>query len=422
MSTPQGPRVYNLFPRLAGKFTAWRPHLERAAAMNFNWVFLNPVHFAGFSGSMYAVKDHYAYDPALVDTEDGIPAEEQLRRVLAQGRELGLRFMLDLVVNHTAIDAPLVAEHPAWYHHEGDGQVRHPGAWDGGNWVSWGDLAAVDNATSPERAALWDYWEHLVAHYQELGFTGFRCDAAYQVSGKLWSHLIRRAKGRGEALFFAETLGCTVEQTIATAKAGFDYIFNSFKWWDFAAPWFLEQYRQTAKVAPSVAFPESHDTERVFPQGGELALKQRYALAASVSAGVLMPIGYEFGFSRKLDVVHTTTADWEQPAADVTGFIARVNAARAAHPIFNVDTAPRVIGQDNPEVVCLSRHFEGERLLICANRDLNGEQQVWLDLGRLLGKEAAFTDLLLPERRLSAKWGERLMPGEVVLVHTALPV
>ena len=49
----------------------------------------------------------------------------------------------------------------------------------------------------------------------------------------MWRHLIGRAKERDRGcLFAAETLGCTFDETQATAGAGFDYLFNSFAWWN----------------------------------------------------------------------------------------------------------------------------------------------------------------------------------------------
>jgi starch synthase (maltosyl-transferring) len=415
---PQAPRIYNLFPRLAGKLPDWVPHLERAAGMNFNWVFLNPIHLTGGSGSLYSIKDYYRIDPAIVDGR-GASAEEQLRRVIEEGGRLGLKFMVDLVINHTATDSPLVGQHPGWYQHDERGNLRHPGAWDNGNWVSWGDLAEIDNSSSAERKSLWDYWDQLTAHYQGLGFAGFRCDAAYQVPPGLWRFLIKRARARGEAAFFAETLGCSLEETIATARAGFDYIFNSFKWWDLGQPWFLDQYRRTARVVPSVAFPESHDTERLYPSGGEVLLRQRYLIAAAISAGVMMPVGYEFGFRKKLHVVRTRAKDWEKPAADLRDFVAKVNAAKAARAILNVDSPPRILSQANPAVVCLLRKHEAERLLICVNKDLGAGQQVRLSLEKVFGKEARPRDVLEPGRAVALRWKEKLGPGEARLIHAA---
>ena len=84
--------------------------------------------------------------------------------------------------------------------------------------------------------------------------------------------------------------------------AGFDYLFNSAKWWDFRAPWLLEQYDLYRQVAPTIAFPESHDTERLAielgdPEPPELErhYRLRYLFAATFSSGVLMPMGYEYG-------------------------------------------------------------------------------------------------------------------------------
>ena len=46
-----GPRIYNLFPLLVGTISAWRAELPRIAAMNFDWVYVNPFHETGGSGS-----------------------------------------------------------------------------------------------------------------------------------------------------------------------------------------------------------------------------------------------------------------------------------------------------------------------------------------------------------------------------------
>lgn len=65
-----GPRIYNVFPLLAGPLPRWTPHLERAHRLGFDWVFTNAFHYAGYSGSLYSVKDYCAIDPRLVDATD----------------------------------------------------------------------------------------------------------------------------------------------------------------------------------------------------------------------------------------------------------------------------------------------------------------------------------------------------------------
>ena len=309
-----GPRIYNLFPLLAGPLPQWTSHLERAQRLGFDWVFINAFHYAGYSGSLYSIKDYYAIDPRLVDDATADPPMTQLTQMIQEANRLGLKLMMDLVINHTAFDSPLVTEHPEWYKRGADGKPLHPSAKDGDKKVTWGDLVEVNNASSPDRDRLWRYWLQLTDHYAALGVRGFRCDAAYKVPGELWRFLIGQIKqSHPGTLFVAESLGCPFEDTVRLARSGFDFIFNSSKWWDFTEPWCLEQYRQTAPLVPSISFPESHDTERLATElhGDKEAVKLRYAFSALFSAGVMIPIGFEYGFRKRLDVVNTQPQDWE---------------------------------------------------------------------------------------------------------------
>jgi starch synthase (maltosyl-transferring) len=296
---------------------------------------------------------------------------------------LGLKLMMDLVLNHTAFDSPLVKEHPEWYKRGEDGKPLRPGAKEGDRQVVWGDLAEIDNAGSPDRGRLWDYWLKLVGHYAALGFSGFRCDAAYKVPVDLWRFLFSRVKqSHPDALFFAELLGCPFDETLRLARSGFDFIFNSSKWWDFTEPWCLDQYRRTAPFAPSVSFPESHDTERLAAEmrGDKEAVKQRYAFAALFSAAVMMPVGFEYGFRRRLDVVETRPDDWERPQWDLSECITAVNRLKASYRVFNEEGPLDAVDTGNPEVVALVKWSldRRERALILLNKDRRREQSCQL--------------------------------------------
>ena len=173
---------------------------------------------------------------------------------------------MDLVVNHTAKDSELAARRPQWFARDANGEVLSPFAVDPDNpelKTVWGDLAELDYRP-PQRDEIVAYFEELVRHYVGLGFGGFRCDAAYKVPAEAWRRLIGAAKAADpEVVFCAENLGAREEEVLALAAAGFDYLFNSLKWWDFESPWLLDQYEKYRHIAPSIAFPESHDTERL---------------------------------------------------------------------------------------------------------------------------------------------------------------
>lgn len=373
-------RIYNLFPKLVGSMTRWIDHLDRIREMGFDWVYVNPWHYAGYSGSMYAVKDHFRYADMFLEGPDS--GDEQLRRFIRAAHERGLMVMMDLVLNHTAFDAELVEHHPEWYEREPDGRIKHPGCLDNGQWVSWGDLAQLDHL-SPHRDALWAYWLEVMTHYLVLGVDGFRCDAAYHIPLPVWEFLLPRVRERYPlARFFAETLGCEAKDIIALAGVGFDYVFNSSKWWDFEGDWFLKDYRKWVGCAPSIAFPESHDTPRLAAElmGDEAAVKQRYVFAALVSAGVMMPIGFEYGFQTGLDVVKTTSEWWESPRFDLSGFIRAVNDLKASDPIFRMDGDCYALETGNPRALALVKQScdKQHKALLLFNSDRTAYQRCTL--------------------------------------------
>ena len=123
------PLIYNLFPTLVGPPRDWLPHADRARAMGFDHLYLNPVQYPGFSGSLYAVKDHGRLHPELVPA-GGDDRLEALAPTVRALREAGLRVMMDLVINHTARDSALVTEHPGWYRRDAAGEVVSPHAID----------------------------------------------------------------------------------------------------------------------------------------------------------------------------------------------------------------------------------------------------------------------------------------------------
>jgi len=347
----------------------WLQHASRAAEMGFNWLYINSIHYPGFSGSLYAVKHYYRINPQFLPPDTKEVDLSVLEQTLRGLRDLGLWPMMDLVINHSSRDCPLTQEHPAWYVHNEHGEIVSPFARDPDDperVTVWGDLAEIDNEGSSDREGLWAYWAELVKRYLRLGFKGFRCDAAYKIPAALWRFLVEEAASIDqEAMFFAETLGCTEEEALALHDAGLHYFFNSSKWWDFMQPWCLEQHEKFGKIAPSISFPESHDTARLAADtgGNETVQRQRYAFAASFSAGLMMPIGYEFGFRRKLDVVSTRPTDWETPSFDLRRFIKMVNKLKIEHPLLHGEGKFKTVTSDRNTLVLERRIEEASRQL-----------------------------------------------------------
>ncbi|MFZ2957281.1 MAG: alpha-amylase family glycosyl hydrolase [Candidatus Ozemobacteraceae bacterium] len=386
----KGIRLYNLFPRLVGSMGRWRDEFPRIRNLGFNAVYVNPFHYPGFSGSLYSPKDYYKFNPIFIDGESS--PNEQLRETIAACKYHDLLFIMDLVINHTAIDCTLVQEHPDWYCRKPDGTIVNPGAWDNGKWVPWGDLAEIDNSRSPDRPNLWNFWWTMMSHYLDLGVDGFRCDAAYQIPDDLWCFLIQRSRQKkSSCMFLAESLGCSFQQVEKLAGLGFDYIFNSVKYWDFNQPWGMEQYFKTSPVVPSISFPESHDTPRLMAEmnGDTAAVKRRFLFSALFSKGIMMPIGYEWGYRKALNVVGTMPQHRENTGVDLSDYIRTVLRMKDEYYTLNREEGLQIIDQDNwYNVFCFRRSAPGQKTIFVAmNKDRSHHQHLFIpDLERIFGQ------------------------------------
>lgn len=462
----EGPRIYNLFPGLIGPLDQWMEHVTRAKNMGFNFVYVNPVSFPGFSGSLYAIKDFYKFNPLFAPTDvldEEKESWEPFRQFIQECHGTDMRVVMDLVINHTSIDCPLIEEHPDWYVHKwavisrdedravfffsdirdpreiGDlkpwpdnvfyieWRIANPGAIDPADArkvTIWGDLAEIDNEYSPDRDNLWHYWQELVDFYVSLGVDGFRCDAAYQVPVDLWQSLIGRAKHKNPDLFFlAETLGCKYPQIKALNNAGFDFIMSSSKYWDYTQPWAPEQYNSFRELAPSISFPESHDTNRLAADSHGRRDVQifKYLFAAVFSAGIMLPIGYEFGFQKKLDVVATNPQDWERPTFDITEDISQINSFKRTLRVLNED-GPIVhypYGDTNILVLRKTTIDERDQFLLLYNKDWTEYHRGYLaDMSYFLTLGTPIYRITLDGTRIEIStnlWDTMLAPNECIL-------
>ncbi len=419
--------LYNLFHLLAGPFCRWNRHLARAGEMGFNWVFVNPIQQPGASGSLYSIADCFRLNPVFLDPASAASPEDQARQVIEQARAAGLKVMIDLVINHCAIDSPLTREHPEWFVRGPDGRIANASCQHQHQKVFWKDLAQFDHRHSRDAEGLYHYCLRVVEFLLSLGFEGFRCDAAYKIPRKFWRRLINEIRSRHpKTCFVAETLGCTADQTKETARAGFDYVFNSSKYWNFRDWWLIEQYNLVRETAASIGFPESHDTIRLCEElnGNVSGLKQRYLFSALFSAGVMMPIGFEYGFRKPLHVVHTTPADWEDTGIDLCSYISKVNAIKKNHAVFREESLTNILPCNNPNVLLMwkaSVQHKDEALLIL-NKDPWTRQEFYTDHFRHFLQSGAPLRDVSPEYPLDyihEPFHYALRPGQGIVLVTS---
>ena len=371
----EGLRIYNLLPWRAGRVVQWQAHLPRIAAMNFNAVYVNGFHAPGAAGS---VLDHYALNPVLrgpilrgpilrgpiLRGAEATDDAALLAGFAASCAEHKLMAMMDLAIDHMARTSPLVVRHPGWFAR--DNAKHGPELAE----IAFAGDAAEDEAT--------EYFVGVARHYVELGFRVFRCDAAHRVPARVWRAITDAVRaGDPGVLFCADARGATVPEVLRLARARFDYVLNSAKYWDFTSSWLLDQYEQFRGLAPSIAFPEFHDTPRLAadlaragitdPDVVRAHYRRAYGFAASVSTAVLMPMGYEYGWARPPD--DTTT---REPARfDLSPFIGAMNAAKRDTPALNQEGPQRLLSTDEEEATVLVRRTAdgADWAYIVLNRD-----------------------------------------------------
>ena len=136
--------------------------------------------------SPYCVRDFYAVDPHW-----GTP--DELHRLIRRAHVLGMRVMMDMVLNHTSWGNPLLITHPEFYQKDADGNIVQAGPWR--------DIAQLDYGNH----AVWDYMRDMLVHWtRDYDIDGYRMDAAGRVPTVFWQWLRPQLNAVHPVLLLAE--------------------------------------------------------------------------------------------------------------------------------------------------------------------------------------------------------------------------
>jgi glycosidase len=282
---------------------------------------------ADFEGSPYAVPA-YEPNPALGD-------EASLRALRDRAHREGLRIIVDFVPNHTAFDAPLLAEHPEYYilsnpalrderpewffNHPSGHRVaygRDP------HFPGWIDTAQLDYSNP----ALRRHMTEVLGRLSELA-DGVRCDMAMlllreQVKRQWYTHapwewfnermpdefwrsaIVETRNQNPEFLFIAEAYW---GKEAYLQQLGFDYTYNKSLYdkivsrgWEGLTDYL--QLTSPAYMSRSVHFIENHDEERAQHVFGPELHRQAAALVVFLPGAPLIHQGQMEGRRERLPV------------------------------------------------------------------------------------------------------------------------
>ncbi|GAA1854861.1 alpha-amylase family glycosyl hydrolase [Actinomadura bangladeshensis] len=272
--------------RLA-RLTGWLDHL---VGLGCNGLALGPVFASETHG--YDTVDHYRVDPRLGDEDD-------LRRLIDEASQKGIRILLDGVFNHVGRGFQPFADVTAngddspyrnWFHPDLRTFEGH-------------DRLVTLNHAEPEVAA---YVTDVMTHWLERGVDGWRLDAAYAVPPPFWRTVTDRVRARfPDAWFVGEVIHG--DYTRLVEHTGFDSVTQYELWkaiWSslndrnfFELAHALDRHNTMLDTFAPQTFLGNHDVTRI---ASRLVRKEhrQHALVILLTIGGVPSIyaGDEFGF------------------------------------------------------------------------------------------------------------------------------
>ncbi|HEX4481122.1 MAG TPA: alpha-1,4-glucan--maltose-1-phosphate maltosyltransferase [Rudaea sp.] len=194
---------------------------------------------------------------------------------LASAQSIGL--LLDIELHRVGAEWPLVQAEPAWF------QRVVAGGWpvDPRRGLHAREfLPRFDHANAVDGLA--DAFVAQLASAIDYGAAGFAINWPQRIPASVLKRVISGTRcAKPSAQFIAWAPGLSRTDRSALADAGFDASFCSLPWWDYRAPWFIDELadlRRCGEIIAPVSITNDRDRERA------KRLLQRAAATAALTA------------------------------------------------------------------------------------------------------------------------------------------
>lgn len=382
-----------------GTFKAAQARLPELKELGVNILWLLPIHEVGVEkrkgpdGSPYAIKDYYSVDHNLGTKED-------FREFVKAAHALGMKVIIDCVMNHTSPDSEWATKHPEWFIRDENGKPIPEVA-------SWSDVVDLDwknKEVWEEGAKMMEYW------VRDLDIDGYRCDVADMMPREWWSMVRGRLdKIKPGIVMLAESQeaghhlnGFDLTYCEGVRDTAFEIVEGRLTAEALGDEMMARLYGYP-KGATQILFVENHDKERAMDvYHGPERTKAVSVLTATLPGVPLLYTGTEVGATGKRDDFFFTRAqvNWAQDPAGMRAFWTDLLKTRAAHKALQTGDLTIVPAKPAAAVFAFERKAGADRVLVVVNLS-DSEQQVSL------------THDLLPKDglRLPA-WGWKIIPAD----------
>lgn len=402
------PRSSSLTPGVHGTFLDTIKLLPRIAAMNFDVLYLPPIHPIGKvnrKGKNNAVtaKTGEPGSPWAIGSAEGghksihreLGTMEDYKRLQKEASRYGIKIGLDLAFQ-CAPDHPYVKEHPDWFRQRPDGSIQYAENPP----KKYQDIYPFYFETEDWKG-LWEELKSVIFYWIDNGVTIFRVDNPHTKPFRFWEWVIAEVNAKYSDVIFLSEAFTRPKVMAALAKIGFTQSYTYFTW--RVTKQEITDYMNELVNGPSRNYFRPNfwpNTPDILPwhlqHQGENLFIIRFALAATLSSnyGMYGP-AYEFGEnvpvegkeeyynSEKYEVKHY---DWRKTNR-MTDIITLVNQARRDNPALHSTWNLHFCTIENPNLIAYLKATDdlSNLILVVVTLDPHQRQTGYLQLptGRL---------------------------------------
>ena len=375
---PANSVIYTLYPAIfspQGNFAGVTAQLPRLQKLGVTVLWLMPVTPVGEPvnghpafGSSYCVHNYFAVNPDY-------GTEGDLKTLVSTAHKLGLKVILDEVLNHTAWDNPLTTQHPEWYVHT-DGNPKNPASIQQA--FTYGDVAQLNYANPDLRTYMIGMLQFWVSRY---GVDGFRFDTASNpdsanrmIPADFWQDAGQQLRAsKPDILLLGECQSADLALRPFPLDYGwsmYDALKAAFNGGDATVrvqgSW---QYEQNAFPAGMrhMAIQDDWDTNRDVSAFNGAAGAQAAAVFHFTSVGVpLLYNGMEIGNAGEANNPHAPI-DWANADPRFAGFYPSLIALRRKTPALQTGDMAWVTNSAPSQVLTYTRSGGGQQFLVEIN-------------------------------------------------------
>lgn len=337
---------------------------------------ISQVNRKGTLGSYYAVADYLKINPEFGSIDD-------LKAVVKEAHNKGMKVILDEVCNHTGCDNVWVKKHPDFYAKNDKGEKYGP--------FDWTDTYQLDYSNPKLRKAM---KEALIYWVKEADIDGYRCDVAGMVPTDFWVEVRPELDKIKPVFMLAEASKADLTRNAFDADYNWPMkdVFNAIAATQGANTYAVEKrqalpYRNALSIDtllkkqhceyPKGAFNmnmitnhdlnswEGTEFDRLGPATGAFAV-----LSYTLPGLPMLYSGQEVGFNHPFEFFELDSVQPNYKANGFTTFYEVLNALRHKNQALWTDAnmAPMTrYATANPDVYVFTRERNGQKVLVVAN-------------------------------------------------------